>query len=391
MKSFDIIGAGTAGLSMANLLGGRGFDVNVYDKAPKIGSRYNESVQSIRNYSLDEDILEQFESHRLITASQIKNFYPVYNQIRFLGDIQHSYELSSSSKPAFYNFMRGIEDFHFDSMLYRNSQDKGVHFNLNTKYENKKESSICIDASGSQLTKEGISFIGKEFHLVTNDDVLPNTILIVYGHRSVKNGYIYVLPYKINDISHITIGFAKPLNQGQFESGIFQRFIDEGYLDYLSVNNYMIKGEKRIFAKAGFLEPYSVFGYKIGEGLGVLDPSLGFGNVEAIRSAIILSDFLERGKGTYFQHIIKMGVFREAVRNLSRRIFSDSHNILRLIDWKKLQSLGFKVRYEEYVCIKEEIYLKRPISKLVSFIISCVIISTSLFKNIIKKGLNKYA
>jgi flavin-dependent dehydrogenase len=124
-KKVVIAGAGPAGLAAAIVLAKAGKEVEVYEKAPVLGSRFGSSYQAIENYTEQWDCLGEISEFGI----QI-NFFAKPCTEMVLFDHRGSRHEVRSNVPYWYLVRRGTEHTALDASLARQAREHGarVHY-----------------------------------------------------------------------------------------------------------------------------------------------------------------------------------------------------------------------------------------------------------------------
>jgi len=263
-KKIKILGAGISGLVAAITLARNCFEVEVFEKRPRIGSFFKRDVHSLRNYYYDYDVLKKYRS----LGIKISHTYPIFRELRFSPSLKQV-EIYSKNKPLFYNFIRGYDsEKSFDVELYKTAKKLGVKFHFNRTLRN---TDANIVATGAHFVK-GMGY-GKHYSGVSR--VIPNSNYIFLNNNYSPNGYSCVLPF--NNEASIILGSTKKesktnlkkrFNRLKNDNPIIKKIIENakfeneifGFIFYDLPKTAKKNGKLYVGEAAGFLDAATVFG-----------------------------------------------------------------------------------------------------------------------------------
>ncbi|MCX6818634.1 MAG: NAD(P)/FAD-dependent oxidoreductase [Candidatus Aenigmarchaeota archaeon] len=273
-KKVRILGAGISGLVAGITLARNGFQVEIFEKRPRIGSFFEKTIHSLRNYYYDYDVIRKYRS----LGIKISNIYPIFREFRFSPSLK-KVEIYSKNKPLFYNFVRGYNSKKsFDFKLYETAKKLGVKLYFN-KVINHKE--VDIIATGASSIG-GIAY-GEHYSEISG--LAPNSVYIFLDNRYSPNGYSCILPF--NNEASIFISSTKNESKDDLKKK-FNLLKNNNPIIRKIIKNAKFKNE--IFGFAFFDDPKTAIKngkLYVGESAGFLDAATGFGTHYAILSGYL--------------------------------------------------------------------------------------------------------
>ena len=282
-KKIKILGAGISGLVAAITLARNCFEVEVFEKRPRIGSFFKRDVHSLRNYYYDYDVLKKYRS----LGIKISHTYPIFRELRFSPSLK-KVEIYSKNKPLFYNFIRGYDnEKSFDIELYKTAKKLGVKFHFK-KVLNPAKADIV--ATGFRSIK-GVAY-GRHYDNIRG--IAPHSLYIFLNNRYSPTGYSYVVPF-YNEASIVITSTKK-----QSKKKLKKRF--NNLIENNSVIKEFLRGSKlknEIFGYAFYDFPKTAIKkgkLYVGEVTGFLDAATGFGTHYAILSGYLAAKAIIENK-----------------------------------------------------------------------------------------------
>ncbi len=331
-----VLGAGLAGLTVAVKLAAAGEKVEVFERNKRVGNRFFESVQAIRNYETKKDKLEEYSGFGL----HFKHFYPVYKIRKYAPSLEYN-TIFSNGQPLFYTFKRGSESKEsVDLQLAAQAEELGAHI-----FTQKQESIVNADiiATGPLFTNG----VGYETHYV--DVNVEGIIHFFLDNDYAPQGYACVLPYGKNEATVLITSFD-PLVFGRIKE----------YHNFFVRNNpivqKMLEKASRVSETGGFgyyNVPKTAFvkgKYFIGEVAGFVDAARGFGADYAITSGVCAAKAIV--EKTDYDVLWKNAFEEELIYSFKRRL---AYQFLTNQDYEETVSKEQKeISIEEYKQRKQE-------------------------------------
>jgi flavin-dependent dehydrogenase len=126
MRKIRILGAGISGLAAAINLAKKGYDVQVYERNPDVGRRFNGDVQGLESWSDKKDVIEQLEDMNISINFHCEPFSKV-----IVDDCKRT-GIAKSEKPFFYLVKRGAFKGTIDYGLKEQAIANGVKIKFNS-------------------------------------------------------------------------------------------------------------------------------------------------------------------------------------------------------------------------------------------------------------------
>jgi len=282
-KRIKILGAGISGMTAGIILARNGYQVEIFEKRPRIGSFFEKDIHSLRNYTHSRDVIEIYKK----IGIRISKTYPIFKELRFSPSFK-KIEVYSKNRPLFYNFIRGYKNKRsIDVELYQVARSLGIRFYFNKVIDNKN---VDIVATGARSIK-GIGY-GEYYSGISG--IIPNSNYIFLDNRYSPNGYSCILPFK-NEAS-IILGTTKKESKNELK----RRF------KLLKNNNPIIKKilknakfENEIFGFIFYDFPRTAIKsgkFYTGEAAGFLDAATVFGTHYAILSGYLAAKAIIENK-----------------------------------------------------------------------------------------------
>lgn len=295
MKKIKILGAGISGLTAAINLSRAGYKVEVFEKNPDCGMRFNGDMQGLENWSDEEDVLDSLAKMQIEVNFEATPFRKVS-----MTNCQETKDYVFD-KPLFYLIKRGRMKESIDQGLKVQAQQNNVVINFNKTLE---PIEADIVATGPQPQKN-MSIIDKGIVFKTN---LPDLAVAIVNDKAAFEGYSYLL------VANNSACLCTYLFNGTKQLSANYEFT----LKYFTKKyNLKIKDPKRV----GGIFNFSIHNiYKrgksryVGEAAGLQDFLYGFGMRTAFRSgflaaeSIILRKDYNKIAKVAFQDYLKAGV-----------------------------------------------------------------------------------
>lgn len=293
-----IVGAGIAGLTSAILLAKKNFNVIVLERE-EVGFPFGENTQGI----FDEE-LELLP----IIPNELK--YQPVNQFTIWSPSKDKYEFHYDT-PWMYLIKRGKDPSSIESTLAKATKELGVKIQTNTKVndidikkgtvstqECRYESSYIVVATGASqnfrkllglkpLKPKGVGRWAK----MKGVNIEPGTFHGFFGKQFAPGGYGYINSDIESDTATVAISYRAEFGDLNIKK-YFRRFLEHS---------------KFITESAELLEEFTGYivcedqkadikhnrALLVGEAAGLQDPTFGFGISYALKSARIVSDYIE--------------------------------------------------------------------------------------------------
>jgi len=264
-RKIRIAGAGISGLVAGIILAKNGYQVEIFEKRPRIGSFFQKDIHSLRNYAYSYDIIEEYKKCDI----EISNFFPVFKEFRFAPSGK-SLEIYSDNKPLFYNIIRGYKDKRsLDNELLHLATFYKVRVCFNKKI-NKDNPKVDIVATGASQPS-GIAYGG---HYRMNKNIKLDSIYYLVDNNIAPKGYIYLVPFqkefslllattKIENKDKLKKRFnllrqnnviKKVLDGATYKNGVF------GFVSFNPLETAIKDGKLYIGEAAGFIDASTGFG-----------------------------------------------------------------------------------------------------------------------------------
>lgn len=327
---YNVLGAGPAGLSAAICLANKDRKVDVFEETSVIGGHTGNNIQAIRNYGIDEGIIDKIEQ----VGIKLKQLNPIQRIIKY-SPSHRSDEIYSNEKPIFYTFKRGVEPESLENQLAEQAQEKGANIILGKKA---KVIDCQVIASGSRFDPVGIGY-GAVFE---NSDFDEKTISFFFGNEFVQHGYAYVTPFGKDQITIAITSF----NKSDFSTigKKFKKFISKDKIvkeilrDAKQINRFSGYGHFNIPDTA--IHKYKYF---VGGAAGFVDPARGFGIKYALLSGAMAAKAIINKEAIY-DELWKKEFRQELFEGFTRRMLL---NKLKPGDYEKFVK-GEKISIKEY-------------------------------------------
>lgn len=339
-KKIKILGAGISGLTAGIILSKHGYQVEIFEKRPQVGSFFDSCIHSIKNF-FDVDILAQYKKLGIEIPANI--VFPV-KEIYVYAPSQKYYKLYSGNKPLFYNFLRGKNSRSLDNYLYSEAKKYGVKFYFGS---NLTEENVDIVASGAK-EKSCIGY-GKFYNNSSNTLNTP-AIYFFSNNDYAPKGYIYATFFD-NKISVVSVCFD--MTKSHIPKQMLNEAIKTNKDLFLLTNGTDIVAENDIFGFGYY--PISIKTAQkgkrlyIGEAAGFLDSSRGFGVHYAITSGALAAkaivekldydDLWKNELGKELEERIHKRIYLQKLNNDDYEKFTD----------KIISCLGSEIDIKDYL------------------------------------------
>lgn len=271
-----VLGAGPAGLAAAIVLARNGRDVEVYDRGPCSGHRFNGDYQGIENWTTDTDALAELMNAGIDVRRLCQ---PVAKGLIF--NSARSPLTVTSPTPLFYMVKRGPEDGSLDSYLQAQAAAMGVRLCYGARHP-QESPSVDVIATGPRRARAvaaGISF----------DTDLPDSAYAMVGNDLAPQGYTYLLASS-NRATIATVLFS--------DHSQCRNYLSRAIAEYRRLTGINIKNPRRWTGYADFSSPRPVLPngrLVIGEAAGFQDHLFGFGIRAALVSAVLAAQSILQG------------------------------------------------------------------------------------------------
>ncbi len=313
-KLIKILGAGISGLTAAINLAKAGYKVDVYEKAPEIGTRFHQDLQGIENWSEDIDSLKEMKNMNICLNFHCKPFK--HNLYKF-GESKYD---SHYKKPIFYLVKRGQRGDTLDQGLKKQALNLGVKIIYNRTLP---ENQVDIVATGPYPSKFRGFVSGVTFKTDFKDIAVG-----VIDKETTKNAYSYLLVD--NDYGVIcSCAEMKPKDFDKLLKNAIKYFKEEYHIklrDIKPMGGYTNLHEKRRYRIKKTLY--------VGEAAGLQDYLYGFGMRYAMQSGFLAADSIinnydyKKAAQKKFEKKVKIGAVNRFLTDFDEK---DDYLIMRLI------------------------------------------------------------
>lgn len=178
-KSFEIIGAGPAGLAAAITLAQAGRRVIVHEAHKEVGHRFHRDLQGIDNWTTHGDVLAELEGMGITTAFEKISCC----QGTAFDDRGQAYPVSSPL-PIFYMIERGPGPGTLDTALLAQARALGVEVRFGDRRGSLPDQGVL--AAGPRAADA----IGVGYHFETD---MPDGFWLICDNNLAPQGYSYLL------------------------------------------------------------------------------------------------------------------------------------------------------------------------------------------------------
>ncbi len=179
-ETFEIAGAGPAGLAAAITLARAGEKVIVHEARPNVGWRFGHDLQGLENWTTSQDVLRELTELGIDTSGF--RYQPLHAGIAF-DAWDRGYEIKAGI-PLFYLIERGPEPGSLDHALLEQAKELGVDVRFGSKLQRLQGSGIL--ATGPR-TADAIS-VGYHF-----ESDMDNGFWVICDDSLAPGGYAYLL------------------------------------------------------------------------------------------------------------------------------------------------------------------------------------------------------
>lgn len=188
-STYQIAGAGPAGLAAAITLAAHGRRVVVHEMREKVGYRFRDDFQGLENWTTEEDVLESFRELGITTDFRRT---PCYSVTAF-DAWRKSYEIKSSV-PLLYMVERGSSAGSFDIALLEQARSCGVEVRFGSRIDSLNGPGVYAEGPGmANILADGYHFktsMPDGFRFILDSNLAPRGyayLLIINGRGNVKS------------------------------------------------------------------------------------------------------------------------------------------------------------------------------------------------------------
>ncbi len=293
-----VAGAGPAGMAAALTAARNGYRVELSERHPRVAHRWNNGIQMLENFSVEEDALEHLRSLGLPDPPVLRVAHAC-----LIGDDRRVRHELRSREPMGYFILRGPGPGTFDRWLESLCRDAGVVFRFG---ETVTESDCEISAAGP---REAAAMAAERVHrVVSGTDVVD----VRFADELAPNGYAYC--FRLDDCLTIGVAFI-----GTY--GRAHEYLDRATGVFAKEHGLepMDEGE-RLVSRMSFRrlsqEP-EAGPLRVGEAIGLQDMLFGLGLRKVISSGVIAARC--RGDEALYQKVLFECYDREMGRAARRR------------------------------------------------------------------------
>lgn len=333
-----IIGAGFAGLTCAYELEKYGIKPVLYEKNNFIGEAY-EHVTAILEivHRPIKDIVDYLNQDLGIYLKPV-------NPVDTL--IHNSPNNRAIMKGNFgYFYKRGREKTSVKNQLFSKLKNTKVILNEMADYKklSKKYDHVVVATGNPNFTEElgcwQEWFVSMEKVAVVTGDFNPKAIVMWINNDYAKNGYVYLVPF--NEKKAYIIMVLPCVTEEQIDP-YWNVFLNTENIKYKIIEEYNLKHN------AGLVYPHRVQNIHFaGAAGGGIDPFLGFGQLNAIKTGIMTARSIVKGKN--YEKLIKKVIknneysyeFRKAFNRMSNK---DYDLLISLLDLPIIKHLMYNTQ-----------------------------------------------
>ncbi|MBA3957475.1 MAG: NAD(P)-binding protein [Parachlamydiaceae bacterium] len=179
MKSFQILGAGPAGLSAAITLAKAGYPVHIHERYDVVGKRFQGDLQGLENWSTSSNILQDLKNIGIDVNFDATPFQTVTFTDGRSSFSKHTHE------PLFYLVKRGPMSGSLDTGLQEQAKNLGVTFHYRSQLATKD-----ADIIATGPLRKSSTTIDKGLIFPTD---LPDMAVGIFHDDYAYLGYSYLL------------------------------------------------------------------------------------------------------------------------------------------------------------------------------------------------------
>lgn len=322
-----IIGAGFAGITCAYELERYGIKPVIYEKNGFIGEAY-EHVTVILNI-VHRPMKDSIHYTKKNLGMKIEPLNSVNKLVHYSPNKEVVVEGNFG-----YLFKRGREKTSIKNQMFSKLNKTKLILNEVADYKKLSEKyDYVVIATGNPNFSEELGcwqdwFVSYEKVGVVEGSFDPNAIIMWINNEYTKNGYIYLAP--ISDKKAYIVMVLPSVNEKQIEF-YWQLFLDMENIKYTIIEEDTLKH------KAGLSYPYQVGNiYFTGASVGILDPFLGFGQLNSMKTGSMAARSIVKGKNyeKLIRDVIKNNIYsyeyRKAFNRLSNKDYDRLFTLLKL-------------------------------------------------------------
>lgn len=187
-KIVKIAGAGPAGLSAAIVLAKNGIPVEVYERQPTVGARFNGDYQGLENWSRDEDVIDELFDLGIQPSFEL---FPVANGMIY--DTNRSSLQVTSNRSLVYLVRRGRMSNTLDSQLAVQAKESGARIIYRSSPLLEEMDILATGPRGVGAIAAGMRFACDEpegAYAIVGDDIAPGGyayLLIAAGQATLAS------------------------------------------------------------------------------------------------------------------------------------------------------------------------------------------------------------
>lgn len=282
-----IIGAGLSGLACAYELEKYGISPVVYERNSFIGEQHPHVTAVLEIVSREQGDVLKFYKKKL--GIEIKPLNEVNKIVHYSPN-----KVREITGKFGYFFVRNKTPEDVKNQIYSKLKKTQVFFSEYGDYETlAKEYDYVVIADGSSNYTEELGCWQEWMNTylkgaLVHGDFDPNTLKVWINQNYCKKGYAYLTPF---DDKKATLALVV--------TDVDEREIDLFWELFLESENikYPIIEEFKLNHKSGFVYPHKLGNiYFAGNSAGVIDPFLGFGQLNAVTEGILAGRSIATGK-----------------------------------------------------------------------------------------------
>lgn len=334
--SVAIIGAGVSGLSCAYTLERLGISYDVYERNHTIGSLYSFGGLIL------QIIHRPYKDPLNFIAKELGIFIEPLSEIKKIIIKSPKREISIEGKKLGYIVKRGQEQESIENQLAKKINSK-INFNINADYrELSNDYDYVIVATGNsmiakQLTEVKNIVSAKIKGGIALGDFEPHTVYLWLNTMYARSGFGYLIPLSKNKASIILVA---TYTQKEEVENLWHTFLYQEKLNYEIIETFETELDINITDRHQIDNIYLV-----GNAGGFLEPSLGFGILNALESAVYAVESIkyredyEKKIKKITDRVYKLIDFRKMIDNMKNEDFD---RIVKVIGNPIVQRVMYK-------------------------------------------------